>query len=169
MCPELSAFSNSEYAYAIYPVTIALFWDKGGEEICFARPLSLIFTILPRCLNTTGLNNYSVRATRKWSCGDTFVRGSAPLAPLGDFEKYPNGSKPRIVGETAPETFYQSLFASVLATLWFKSTSCGTARGRENLAATEFPECGLVKKGFRAVNLLTCFVTSGGDLYKLIF
>ena len=26
-CPDLSAFPNSEYVYAIYPIAIALFWD----------------------------------------------------------------------------------------------------------------------------------------------
>ena len=33
MRPELSVFSNSEYAYAIYPIAICLFLGKGGKEI----------------------------------------------------------------------------------------------------------------------------------------
>ena len=32
MCPELSVFSNSGYIYAIYPIAIALFCEKGGME-----------------------------------------------------------------------------------------------------------------------------------------
>ena len=149
MCPELSAFSNSGYLYAIYPIAVALFWGKGGKEICFPRPLSLIFTIPPHCLNTTDVNNYSIRTTGKWSYGDTVVKGSAPLAPLGDFGKYPNGSNPRIAGEMAPGAFYLSLFALVLATLRFKSMSCGTAQWRENIAAIEFLDSELVKMAYR--------------------
>ena len=39
MCPELSVFSNSEYAYAIFPIAIALFWEKAeakfvSQDLC---------------------------------------------------------------------------------------------------------------------------------------
>ena len=85
------------------------------------------------------------------------------MAPLEDFGKYPNRPKPRIVGENAPGTFYQSLFALVLATLRFKRMSRGTVQGHENLAAIEFLESELVKKkGFQTVNLLTVFVKPEG-------
>ena len=31
--PELSVYANNEYVFATFPITLALFWDKGGEEI----------------------------------------------------------------------------------------------------------------------------------------
>ena len=99
------------------------FLGKDGREIRLSRPLSSTFTILAHWLNTTDTNNYSVRTTGKWPFGDTVLKGSAPLVPLGDFGKYPNVSKPRIDGRHAPETFYQSLLALVLATLRFKRMS----------------------------------------------
>ena len=101
----------------------------------------------------------------KWSFGDTVLKGSgplAPLAPLDDFEKYPNGSKPRNVGENSPKTPHRSLFALVLANLRFKKMSRCTVLGRENFAAIGFLEIELVKKGCRTVNLLTGFVKPGG-------
>ena len=114
------------------------FLGKGGRAICLSRPLSSIFTILSHCLSTTAVNNYSVRTTGKWSCGDMVLKGSFPLVPLYDFGKYPNGHKPRNVGENAPETFYRSLSALVLATLRFKKMSRGTVQGLENLAVSNF-------------------------------
>ena len=146
MCPELSIFSNSEYVCAIFPIPIALFWEKGGREICLSRPLSLLFIILSHCLNTKDVNNYSVRKTGKWSCGDAVLKGSAPLAHLDDFGKYANGSKPRIVGGNIPKTPHQSSVALVLATLRFKRMSTDEVQGRENLAAIEFIESELVKR-----------------------
>ena len=141
---------------------------KGGREICRPMPLSLIFTILSHCLNTTAVNNYSVRPTGKWPRGDTVLKGSGLLAPLGDFGKYPNGPNPRNVGENAPKTFYRSLFALVLATLRFKKMARGTVLGREDLSAIEFLEIELVKKGFQTVNLLTGFVNPGGASLEMI-
>ena len=146
MCPESSVFSNSEYVYAIFPISIALFWGKGGEEICRPRPLSLIFAILSHCLNTTAVNNYSIRTIGKWSCGDTVLKGSPPLAHPSDFERPPNGPNARIVGGNPPRKFYRPLLALTLETLRFKKMSLGTAQGRENLYAIEFPESELAKK-----------------------
>ena len=77
--------------------------EKGGREIGRSRPLSSIFTILSHYLNTTDENSYSVRTIGKWPCGDAILKGSFPLAPLGDFEKSPNGPNPRIVGGNAPQ------------------------------------------------------------------
>ena len=91
--------------------------------MCPPRPLSSIFTMLSHFLNTTDVNNYSVRTTGEWSCGDTALKAPGPLAPLSDYGKYLNGSKPRIVGENAPKTFYRSLFALVLETLRFEKMS----------------------------------------------
>ena len=119
MCPELGVFSNSEYVYAFSAIAIALFWEKGGEEICLSRPLSLVFTILSNFLNTTAVNNYSVRTMGKWSFGDTVLKESGPLAPLGDFGMSPNGPNTRNVGENVHKALYQSLLAAVLATLRF--------------------------------------------------
>ena len=85
MCPSLSIYSNYEYVYAIFPIAVALFWGKGGRVIADSRPLSMIFAILSHVLSATALNNYySVRTTGEWSCEDTMVKGSAPLAPLDD-------------------------------------------------------------------------------------
>ena len=61
MSPELLCYANSEYAYAIFPIALALFWEMGGKEICLSRPLSVIFEILSHFLSATDTNNYSVR------------------------------------------------------------------------------------------------------------
>ena len=121
-----------------------------------------MFAILSHCLNTTATNNYSASANGKWSCEDTDLKGSAPSVPLDDFGKYPHGSKPRIASGASPETSDNSLFALILATLRFKEMSWGTAQGNDGLAATEFLESELVKKGFRTVDLLSGFVASEG-------
>ena len=68
------------------------------------------------------------------------------MAPLGDFERSPDGPNPMIVGENAPETFYRPLFALVLGALWFKKMSRGAAQGRDNLSSVEFPESELAEK-----------------------
>ena len=166
MSPGFLVYSNSEYVYATFPIALSLFRGKGGEEICLSKPLSAIFTILPHCLNTTATNNYSVRTNGKWSCEDAILKGSAPLEPLAYFEKYPIGSKPRASCGTAPGTFYNSLFALILATLRFKEMSRGAPQGHERLTETEFNDIELgKKKGPQAVNLLSVFVTSeGGNL-----
>ena len=106
MSPHLQIYSNSEYVYATFPIALSLFWGKGGGEICLSRPLSVIFIILSRCLYTTASNNYYVRTHGQWSCDDAIQQGHVPLAPLDDWEKYPNGSNPRVSSGTAPETFY---------------------------------------------------------------
>ena len=97
MCPGLSTFPNSEYVYAIFSTAVALFWGKGGRCIAESKPLSVIFTILTHCLDTSAVNNYFVRMTGKWSCGDTMAKGSAPLARLDDWERSTTGSNPRMV------------------------------------------------------------------------
>ena len=43
MSPDLLIYSNSEYVYATRPIALALFWGKGGGEICLSRQLSVIF------------------------------------------------------------------------------------------------------------------------------
>ena len=96
---------------------------EGGD--LFLKTIVFDIRNSPHCLNTTAVDNYSVRTTGKRSCGDTVSKGSSPLAPLDDFGKYPDGPNPRIAGETAPGTFYNSLFALILATLRFKSMSRG--------------------------------------------
>ena len=131
-------------------------------------PKTVVFDIR----NSLALSKYNGREqlfckkTGKWYCGDTVLKGSVPLAPLDDFGKYPNGPNPRIIGETAPEAFYNSLFSYVLAPLRFKNTSWGAAQGRGNLAAAEFRESELVKKVFRTVNLLTGFVKTGRNVFR---
>ena len=88
MSRGLSVYYNSEFACAIFPIAISLFWDKGGREIVEAEPLSTIFTILTHCLGKTSTNNYSIRPKGQWSCQDVMLEGSSPLAPLGDFGKF---------------------------------------------------------------------------------
>ena len=126
-------------------------------EILLSRPLSLIFIILPHCLNTTDVNNYSISAIGKWSCEDKVLKESPRRPPLNDFERSPNGSNPRIVGENAPKTPYRSLYALVLATLRFKKMSRETAQGRDNFSAIDFLESELVGKrlaGGKSLNVL---------------
>ena len=138
MSSELCVYANNEYVFATFPIALALFWDKGGKEICESRSLTVIFTILTHCLSTTATNNYSVRTLGKWSCGDTIQKGSAPLAPVGDFLENPGGSKVD-VGKV-PKTFYSSLSALILTTLSFKEMTWGTDEGHEELKGVEFIE-----------------------------
>ena len=63
LCPSLSIYSNSAYVYAIFPIAVSLFWEKGGREIAESMPLSMISTIPSHVLNTTDVNNYSERTT----------------------------------------------------------------------------------------------------------
>ena len=130
MCPSLSIYSNSEYVYAIPPTAVALFWRKGGRGISESKPLSMIFAILSHILNTTDVNNYSVRTTGGCSFEDTMAKGSFPLAPLEGWGRSHSGSNPRSVGEDAPKTFYGSLFALALVTLRFKRMSWGGGGAR---------------------------------------
>ena len=58
MSHDLIVYSNSEYVYAIFPITIALFWYIGGRRITNSGPLSRIFANLTHCPNTAGINNY---------------------------------------------------------------------------------------------------------------
>ena len=58
MSQELSIYSNSEYAYAIFPIEIGLFWDRWGRQIAESKALSMIFTILTHCPNTTPISNF---------------------------------------------------------------------------------------------------------------
>ena len=84
--------------------------------------------------------------------GDTIQKGSVPLAPLDDWGKYPDGSNPRASNGTAPETFYNSLFALILTTLRFKEIPWGTLQCHDTLLATEFTESELGKKTFKPSN-----------------
>ena len=160
--PELLVYSNSDYVHAIFPIALSLFWGKGGAEICLSRPLSVVFAILSHRLNTTATNNYSVRTKGKWSCGDTILKGSAPVAPLEDFGKYPDGPNPRIASETAPGAFRNSLFALILAKLRSKAMSWGGGPGARRSFGDGISRKRTRKKGYRKVNLLSGFVTSGG-------
>ena len=72
--PDLNVYANNEYVYAIYPIAIALFWERGGKEICESKALTVIFTIMTHCLNVTAPNNYAIRAVGKWSCGNTIQK-----------------------------------------------------------------------------------------------
>ena len=119
---------------------------KGGKETHESKPLYSTITIPPHCLNTTDVNNYSVRANGKWSCGCTILKESDPLRPLGGFGKSHNRPIPRVVEENAPMTFYRSLLALVMATLRFGKMSWVEAQGRYNLYAVEFLESELAKK-----------------------
>ena len=129
MCPELSVYSNSEYVCAIFPIALARFRGEDGKAICLSRPLSVVSAILSHCLNTTATSNYSVRTNGKSSCEDSILKGSVPLASLDDFGKYPDGPSPRIASGTAPETFYNSLFALILASYVLRKRLGGRPRG----------------------------------------
>ena len=95
---DLSLYSNSEYLYAIFPIAIAVFWDRGGRAIVESEPLPLIFAILTHCLNKTATNNYSVRTKGQWFFQDAILIGSSPLATLEDFGKLKDGPNPRLAG-----------------------------------------------------------------------
>ena len=137
MPPDLNVYANNEYVYAIYPIAIALFWERGGKEICESKALTVIFTIMTHCLNVTAPNNYAIRAVGKWSCGNTIQKGSVPIAPMGDFLENPEGSD--LMGKV-PKSFYSSLFALILATLRFKEMSWGAVEGHDELMGIEFIE-----------------------------
>ena len=121
--------------------------------------MSVIFTIPTHVLNTTDANNYTVRTPGKWPCEDTIRKGPFPSAPLGGFKNSPEWHK--MLG-AAPETFYNSLFALVLATLRFKEMPWGPEQGHGDLKGTDFVEKELGVKGFNAVDLLSVFVLSNG-------
>ena len=122
----------------------------------------MISAIPSHVLNTTDANNYSAGATGKWPCEDTMIKGSGPLAHLGDCEMSPNGSNPRRVGGNAPKKFYQSVFALALSTLRFKKISRVEAQGRENMSAADNLEIELSQKGSESVDLLLAFVKTNG-------
>ena len=97
MSQELSAYSNSEFAYAIFPIAIDFFFlGQRGREIVESKPLSMIFTILTHCLNTKAINNYYVRTKGRWFCQDAMIIESSPLAPLADFGKFEDAPNPRL-------------------------------------------------------------------------
>ena len=167
MFPSLSIFSDSEYVYAISPISVSLSRGKGGREIAESRPVSMIFVISSHVLNKPDVNNYSVRTAGKWSCEDTMVEWSVPLAPLEDWEMPHNGPNPRSVVEDAPKTFYWPLFALALSTLRFKKMSFGAAQGPGNLSAIGNLESELSRRGFEAVDLLSAFVKPDGSKMDL--
>ena len=72
-----------------------------------------------------------------WAGQGRFEKGSAPLAPLGGFKNWPGGSK--ICG-TAPEPFYNSLFALVLTALRFMEMTWGAEQCRECLKWRNLPK-----------------------------
>ena len=94
----------------------------------------MIFRILTHCLNTTDINNYSIRTKGRWFFEDTVLVGSFPLSPLSSRRlgggESKDGPNPRITGEVVPGTFYRSLFALVLATLRIGKMSWGGGDGR---------------------------------------
>ena len=102
MSLELSVYSNSKFAYAIFLIAISLFRGKGGREIGESKPLPMIFAILTHCLNKTAIRNYSVSAKSQWFCQDTMLLGSSPLAQLEDFRKFKDGHNPRLEGGVVP-------------------------------------------------------------------
>ena len=66
MSRDLRNYDNVEYVYAISPIALAPFWDKGGREIDRSKQLSTIFAILSHRLDATDVNNYFVRAEGRW-------------------------------------------------------------------------------------------------------
>ena len=87
------------------------------------------------------------------------------MAPLDDWGKYPNGHNPRISSGTAPETFYNSLFALILTTLRFKEMSRGLSKATIPFSQRNLSKVNSGKKGFQTVDLSPGFVTSeGGNL-----
>ena len=109
-------------------------------------------TVVCSVRNTLALSKHNgykqlfCKNKRKWPCADTILKGSAQLAPLDDFEKYQNGSSPRISSGANQETFYNSLFALIITKLRFKEMHRCAVPGHDGLPATEFPESELVKR-----------------------
>ena len=101
----LSISANSEYAYAIPPIALALFWGKGGREIAESKPLSMISKILTLCINTTSIYNYSARGNGQWFSPDTMIKAPVPLAPLDAFSVDKVGPVPRLACGSAPKSF----------------------------------------------------------------
>ena len=74
LCPNLSIYSNSEFAYAIFLIAVAFSWGKGGREIAESRPLSTISAIPSHVLSTTDAKNRDLGTTGKLPCEDTFAK-----------------------------------------------------------------------------------------------
>ena len=71
-------YSNSAHDYAILPIAVALFWDQLCREIAHPEPLSMIFTILTHCLNTTDIANYFAWAQGLWFSLGAMLQLSPP-------------------------------------------------------------------------------------------
>ena len=105
-------YSNSAHDYAILPIAVALFWDQGGRGIAQSKPLSMIFTILTHCLNTTDINNYFLRAQGRRFCLGATLKGPSALAPLDYYSGAPDGGcNPRLSADVIPKTCHRPLFA----------------------------------------------------------
>ena len=126
----ISIYSNSEYVYAIFSIAVSLPRGKGGREIAESRPLSMISAMLSHVLNTMDVNNYSVRTTGKWHCGDTRAKWSPPLTPREDSGMSPNGPNPRSVGEDVDGKFY-GFFIGLRNSKVRKDVLVGGARSRK--------------------------------------
>ena len=94
MSRDLKIYSNSKYVYASFPIFLAMFWPKGDRGIPRSKSLSMIFTILTHCINTTDINNYFVRTQGRRCCRGAMLKESAHLAPLDDLAEKPTGENP---------------------------------------------------------------------------
>ena len=127
-------YSNSAYGYAISPIALVLFRGKGFREIATSQPLSMVFTILSHCRNTTAVRNYFVRSEGQLFGLDAMLKESFPLSPLESFPYGETGPNPRLAKGISPTSLYLLLYGSVLQTLQtlrFGEMSRGRRRARE--------------------------------------
>ena len=78
MSRDVSTYSNSGYVFATSPIDLSMFRGKRGREIATSHPLSMMFAILTRCLNTTEVDNYFARSEGQWFGLDTAIKGPPP-------------------------------------------------------------------------------------------
>lgn len=132
---DLKIYHNSEYRYAISPIAVALFRDKGGRRIKrTSKPLSMIFASLTHCLNTKASGKYFAREDGRWSRPDTMIRWPDPLVPAGTFLGGDTGRRPAL---PMAEFRYLSIpplrYGLVLRTLLPPKTPRAAAEGRDKL------------------------------------
>ena len=138
MSRDLRIYSKTEYVYAISPTFLAMILDKGGRDVARSKPLSIIFTILIHCFNTTEVRNYSPRAECRCFRLDAMSKGPVPLSPLDVFSWGKTRSVP-FARTVSPEmSFYLSRYGLVLTTPRVRKMSWGAVELRGELGALDY-------------------------------
>ena len=105
---DLSIYSKSVYFYAIFRISLSLYWNKGGREIAASEPSSMIFASLTHCPSTTDINNYFFMADGRRFSLDKRVKCLVRLSPLGASPDDNSGPNSRLAFGRVAKTFYLS-------------------------------------------------------------